>query len=483
VAASRELFTSRWALVLAALGMAVGTGNIWRFPRVAAANGGGAFLIPWVAALFLWSIPILMVEFALGKRSRRGPIGAFAVMLGPGKAWMGGFVGICTLAIMFYYSVVAGWCLRYFFLTLQGPLAEDAEVVWTAFAGSGSWWPVLFHGLALALGLGIISRGVVGGIEKANRILIPALFVLLVVAAARAVTLPGAGRGLEFLFHADLSRLSDVKVWLEALTQSAWSTGAGWGLILTYASYMRRRDGVALNSIIAGLGNNSASLLAAIAIVPTVFAFLPGEEAMEVMNAGNNGLAFIWIPRLFADMPGGRVFAPVFFLALAVAALSSLIAMLELGVRLLMDGGMSRRRGIILVGLVAFLMGIPSALSMAVFNNQDWVWGVGLLISGLLVAVAALCYGVDRFRRECINDSGTDFKVGPWLNVVLAVVIPLEFAAMLGWWFYQSITSYDPAGWWQPFHVFSVGTCLAQWGMVLALLFLFNSRLARWSTR
>jgi len=135
------------------------------------------------------------------------------------------------------------------------------------------------------------------------------------------------------------------------------------------------------------------------------------------------------------------------------------------------------------VGLVAFLMGIPSALSMAVFNNQDWVWGVGLLISGLLVAVAALCYGVDRFRRECINDSGTDFKVGPWLNVVLAVVIPLEFAAMLSWWFYQSITSYDPAGWWQPFHVFSVGTCLAQWGMVLALLFLFNSRLARWSTR
>ena len=212
MAATREVFTSRWALVLAALGMAVGTGNIWRFPRVAAANGGGAFLIPWIAALFLWSIPMLMVEFALGKRSRRGPIGAVAVVLGPGKAWMGGFVGICTLAIMFYYSVVAGWCLRYFFLTLQGPLAQDAEVVWTAFAGSGSWWPVLFHGLALSLGLAIISRGVVGGIEIANRILIPSLFVLLVVAALRAVTLDGAGRGLEFLFHADLSRLSDVKV-------------------------------------------------------------------------------------------------------------------------------------------------------------------------------------------------------------------------------------------------------------------------------
>ena len=483
MAGTREVFTSRWALVLAALGMAVGTGNIWRFPRVAAANGGGAFLIPWLAALFLWSIPILMVEFALGKRSRRGPIGAFAVVLGPRNAWMGGFVSVCTLAIMFYYSVVAGWCLRYFVLTVQGPLAEDAEVAWTAFAGSGSWWPVLFHGLALALGLVTISRGVVGGIEKANRILIPALFLLLVIAALRAVTLPGASRGLEFLFHADLTRLADVKVWLEALTQSAWSTGAGWGLILTYASYMRRREGIALNSVIAGLGNNSASLLAAIAIVPTVFAFLPGEEAMEVMNAGNNGLAFIWIPRLFAGMPGGRVFAPIFFLALAVAALTSLIAMLELGARLLMDGGLSRRRSIMLLGLVAFFMGIPSALSMAVLDNQDWVWGVGLLISGLLVALAALRYGVDRFRRECINGTGADLRVGPWFNVVVAVVIPIEFAAMLGWWFYQSISTYDPDGWWQPFHVFSVGTCVAQWSMVLALLFLFNRRLARWSTR
>ncbi len=128
-------------------------------------------------------------------------------------------------------------------------------------------------------------------------------------------------------------------------------------------------------------------------------------------------------------------------------------------------------------------MGIPSALSMEVFNNQDWVWGVGLLISGLFVALAALLYGVDRFRRECINLPGADLHVGPWLNQVLAVLIPLEFAAMLGWWFYLSATQYDPDGWWRPLNVFSVGTCLFQWGIVLALLLLFNRRLARWSTR
>ena len=133
-----EVFTSRWALLMAALGMAVGTGNIWRFPRVAAQNGGGAFLIPWILALFLWSIPLLMVEFGLGKTSRRGTVGAFARVAGVRHAWMGGFVGFCTLAILFYYSVVAGWCLRYFLAAAAGRPGERAVEFWESFAGSGS---------------------------------------------------------------------------------------------------------------------------------------------------------------------------------------------------------------------------------------------------------------------------------------------------------------------------------------------------------
>jgi NSS family neurotransmitter:Na+ symporter len=331
------------------------------------------------------------------------------------------------------------------------------------------------------MGVWIIHRGVVRGLERANRIFFPALFLLLVVAAGRAVTLDGAARGLEFLFAPNLARLADYRVWLEALTQSAWSTGAGWGLILTYACYMREREDIVLNSVMAGLGNNSASLLAGIVIVPTVFAFLPDELALEVMASGNNGLAFIWIPQLFAAMPGGRFFGAVFFLALSVAALSSLIAMLELGVRLFMDTGLSRRRSLAFVGSMAFLFGIPSALWMPFFDNQDWVWGVGLMVSGVFVAFAALRYGVDRFRRECINGGDSDLQVGPWFNGVLAVLIPVEFAAMLGWWFFLSITRFDREGWWNPFHVTSVGTCLLQWGLVLGVLAVFNARLARWS--
>ena len=479
MARKEELFSSRWALVAAALGMAVGTGNIWRFPRVAAANGGGAFLIPWVLALFLWSIPLLMVEFALGKTTRRGTVGAFARLIGPRFAWMGGFVGFCTLAILFYYCVVAGWCLRYLVAALLGPIGPDTAAFWKSFAESGSWLPVLFHGIALGIGVAIIGRGVVRGIERANKLMLPALFLLLLIAAARAVTLDGAGRGLQFLFDPDLSRLGDYRVWLEALTQSAWSTGAGWGLILTYACYMRRDEDIVLNSVIIGLGNNSASLLAALAIVPTVFAFLPVEEARTVMDQGNNGLAFIYLPKLFGGMAGGRFFAVVFFGALSVAALSSLIAMLELGVRLCMDMGMSRARGLGIIGSAAFLFGIPSALWMPFFNNQDWVWGVGLMVSGVLMAAAVWRFGPDRFRLECINAGGSDFQVGRWFNGLILILIPLEFAAMIGWWFYRSITSFDPEGWWNPLHASSVGTCIVQWGLVLALLGAFNAVLAR----
>ncbi|MFQ5766429.1 MAG: sodium-dependent transporter, partial [Acidobacteriota bacterium] len=199
MAAGSEVFSSRWSLILAALGMAVGTGNIWRFPRVAAQYGGGAFIIAWILSLFVWSIPLLMVEFALGKKTRKGPIGAFVGLLGPRFAWMGGFVALCTLAILSYYSVVTGWCIRYFLQSATGRLAADAETSWKAFTGAGSWWPVLYHAAALGIGGWIIHRGVVKGIEKANKILIPSLFLLLMAAALRAVTLDGAGQGLEFL--------------------------------------------------------------------------------------------------------------------------------------------------------------------------------------------------------------------------------------------------------------------------------------------
>lgn len=485
---ARETFTSRWSLLLAALGMAIGTGNIWRFPRVIAQNGGAPFLIPWFLFLFLWSIPLLVVEFGMGKKTRMGTIGAFAGM-NPKHTWMGGFVGFCTLAITFYYCVVMGWCFRYALASLADLVAPglpgggiwgaETRQFWDTFTAS-RWQPVVFHLTGILAGSLIIYRGVVKGIERANRLLIPALFCLLVVAVVRAVTLPGAVDGLNFLFEPRWRELLNYRVWLEGLSQSAWSTGAGWGLILTYAVYMRKDGDIVANSFLAGLGNNSASLLAALAIIPTVFAVLPAETARSVMTdtgPASTGLAFIWIPRLFEQISGGRIFLFVFFLALSIAALSSLISMIELGTRIVMDFGFTRKKGILAVGCTCFLFGLPSALDLTFFQNQDWVWGVGLLLSGLLFTVTVVRYGVERFRLELVDSADNDIRLGRIFNAVIKYVIPIEFLMMITWWFTQAITRYDPEFWWHPFRTFSIGTCVFQWGALIILLLVLNGRI------
>ncbi len=475
-----EMFRSRWGLFLAVLGMAIGAGNIWRFPRVAAENGGGTFLVAWIVVLFLWSIPLIMAEFAMGRHARMGVVGAFAKLIGRRFAWMGAFVGVCTLGIMFYYSVVAGWSARYFVQAVSGGLGGvDHRQAWEAYTASG-FGPILYHFLALAMASFVIYRGVSRGIERANRILIPMLFLLLIAAAIRALTLPGAAAGVEYLFHFDSARIFDHTIWLEALSQSAWSTGAGWGLIITYAVYMRESEDIVLNSFLTGLGNNSASLIAALAVIPTVFALSVSQEAAEAaLGEGNTGLAFIVIPQLFEQMPGSRFFASLFFLALSVAALTSLISMVELGTRIGMDFGLTRRKALSVVATGGLLLGIPSALWLGFFNNQDWVWGIGLLISGAFVAFAAGTYGIRRFRENLVNGPWNDINVGRWFEWAIRYLIPVEFAGMLAWWFYQSATVYDKQGWWNPLHVYSVGTCIAQWAAVLTTLLLLNRWLVR----
>lgn len=480
--AKQETF-SRWGLVLAGLGLAVGTGNMWRFPRMAAQNGGAAFLIPWIIFLFLWSFPLMIAELSLGRGSRRGVIGAFTTLVGRRYAWMGGFIATTTAMILFYYSVVTGWTLKYFFAALLGDLgAGTPGAYWDAYLGT-VWQPVLFHVLAALIGGYVIQRGVTEGIERVNRVLVPMLFFLLAVAAVRAVTLPGAVRGVEFLFNPNLSQLGNYRVWLEAATQSAWSTGAGWGLLLTYGAYMSRRDDIVLAAGTIGFGNNSASLLAGLAVVPTAFAVLSSDQAMSAMRAGNVGLTFIWIPELFARIPSGRIFLTLFFLALFSAALSSLMAMYELASRLLMDGGMSRRRAVAMVTGATILFGLPSAVSMPIFENQDFVWGLALMISGLFVAYAAIAYGVDRFRADFINRPGVAFVAGPAFGWMLKYLVPTLFVVMFGWWIFQVVAVFDPEGWWNPVRTFSIGTCVVQWGGAMLLLRAFNARLAESSVR
>ncbi|UCD23058.1 MAG: sodium-dependent transporter [Gemmatimonadota bacterium] len=477
---NRDQFSTRWGILLAAIGMAVGTGNIWRFPRVAAENGGGAFLITWLVFMFAWSVPLVLAEFALGKSTRRGPAGAIGHLIGAKYNWMGAFVGLCTCFIMFYYSVVTGWCIKYFFATLGSGLAEGGHEAYWQSLTTGSFQPIAFHLLALVIGCFIISRGVVKGIERTNRILIPILFILLIVAAARAVTLPDAAKGLGFLFAPVWGELLSHKVWLEGLTQSAWSVGAAWGLVMTYGVYLKQKDDFVLTGYTTAFGDYSASLLAGIAIMCTVFAVLPEAEARLALGAGSEGLTFIWLPQLFEQIPAGKFFLALFFLALSFAAMSSLIAMIEMATRIGVDLGLTREKAVPLVGIVAFVLGLPSAWKLGFFQNQDWVWSLGLMVSGLFISLAVVKFGAGRFRDELINTQEERHPVGRWFIPVIKYVVPLEFAALMIWWFYQSVVNYDPQGWWHPFHTFSLGTTVAQWGLLIVLLLLLNRW---WSAR
>lgn len=462
-----EVFSSRWAMLVATLGMAVGTGNIWRFPRIAASNGGGSFLVAWVVFLFLWSVPLMIVEFSFGKRARRGTIGAFVTMGGPGMAWMGAFVALCATCIMFYYSVVTGWCFRFLAASLSGGLAdgEASKALWESYAGTPQ--SLITHALAIILGVCVVWFGV-RGIEKVAQVLIPSLVLMVLILAVRAVTLPGAEKGLAFLFTPDWGALASPKIWLEALTQNAWDTGAGWGLILTYAIYMRAREDVSLNAFLIGFGNNSMSLLAGIMVLCTVFAINPTAQA-DIVGAGNEGLTFIWMPQLFAAMPGGAIFMILFFAALSFAALTSLIAMLELATRVLIDAGLPRKKAILGVGAAGLVLGAPSALKMEIFQNQDWVWGVGLMLSGLFFALAARKFGLERLRRDVINDENCDLPVGRWWVFLVGILVPVEAVVLLLWWL-RDLSD----GWWQPFATYSVGTVLLQWAVALAAFATMN---------
>lgn len=505
MAQTAERFSSRWLMLLAMLGMAVGTGNIWRFPRIAAQNGGGEFLVSWVVFLLLWSIPLFMVEFGLGRVTRSGPVAAFARLLGPRWAWMGAWVAFVAVAIMFYYSVVTGWTVRYVWASLTGELGRSTSGgFWQAY--TSSWWPVLTHGIAMGLGVYVIARGV-RAIERVARILMPTLLFLVVALAIRAVSLPGAEEGLRYLFGVDWERLADANLWIDALTQNAWDTGAGWGLILCYAAYLREREDTALNAIVVPTLNNCVSLTCGIMVLCTVFAVVPelarslaaqperlaaypaladalqrGEALTPdliqetIFRAGNEGLTFIWMPELFARIPLGNVFMLLFFVALSFAAFTSLISMIELAARVLVDAGVARGTAIRWVGVVGFVLGLPSALSLDVLHNQDWVWGVGLMLSGFFFAAGVIGWGVKRFREQNINHPDSDLRVGRWWDVVIGVVVPLEALVLLAWWLLQA-RSWDPRGWLDPFEVENVGTILLQWGAVLVALIVFNGRL------
>ncbi|MCV9386476.1 sodium-dependent transporter [Reichenbachiella ulvae] len=487
-----ENFSNRWGIILASLGMAIGAGNLWRFPRLAG-QYGGAFIILWIVFLFIWSIPLLLTEFSLGKNFRKGVIGSFASMAGKKYTWMGFFITLCTLGIAFYYSVVTAWSLRYLSFSIGEWFEKDDLLTrmdenpsymsdfWYGVSHE-SWITVATYIGCVLLGVWVLSKGVQKGLERSNRILIPSLFVLLLVIVFISLNMEGGIQGLEYMFSIDWSHFSDGKIWIEALSQSAWSTGAGWGLMMTISSYSREKEDITLNTFIGALGNNTASLVAGMAILPAVFALANSDaEAISYLQQGNQALTFTIIPELFAHVPGGTFMSVVFFLALSLAAFSSLLPMLELMTRNLQDLGLTRKRVMIWVAAFFVVFGFPSAFSLDVFNNQDWVWGLGLIVSGLFILIGLVIYGVKRFKKQFV-DEGADLKVptayfqgSVYINLVLGCVL-------IYWWMSQGFSAhpwFNELGSWNFMDVYSNASIVTQWGTVILLGVLINGFLYR----
>lgn len=511
-------FSGRMGLIFAAIGAAIGTGNIWRFPRMVGANDGGTFLIPWLFFLFAWSIPLVIAEFALGKRSRTGTIGTFRIFAGKNFAWMGLWTAWISTAIGFYYAVVAGWCLKYFQLGITNGLVGenvDTQLVWNEFLQSpGS--VIFFQFLVIAITLLAIWKGA-KAIEKVNVILMVSLFILLFMSLGLSLMMDledGSLDGFLFMFTVNWSSLSDPSIWINGLSQSAWSCSAGMGMAITYSVYMRKDEDTTLNAFTMGLANNSISIIAGLTVLSAIFAV--SDNPLDTVTGGSSAITFLALPEVFAQAPGGGIGAWVmmsgFFLALSFAALTSMISTVELCVRNFVDHGYEREKSVLLTSIAIFIFGIPSALvwiSIApdgtafpqFLEVQDHIWGYGLMFSGLFIAFTIWKYGyvkwrkeveagraapgfqgylgigVSAFRDDFINTGDNDIWIGRWWDILLYLAFPFLFSVLMISYFGDMIANTENV--WDPSNPKGLTIILLFWGVVAVGFISFNHKLVQ----
>ena len=330
----RDSFGSRFGALVAMAGSAVGLGNLWRFPYLVGENGGAAFIIIYILMSFLICLPIFICEFVVGRRSQENAYSSFRDLSG-GSWWK--YVGMMTvivpLIVTSYYSVVGGWSIEYLFksLAFSFTLGESQAAISTMFGDfvSSPWLPLATHTLFLLITAVIVAAGIKGGIEKFSKVMMPMLFVIVLGIAIYSMTLPGAKAGLDYLFNPDFSKI-DAKACAAALGQAFFSLSIGFGTIMTYASYVSKKENVMFQSMATAASDLAFALIAGMAIMPAVFAFGLNPQS-------GPGLVFETLPYVFSQMPAGGVVAILFFLALLVAAVTSSISMFEVGVAYLVE--------------------------------------------------------------------------------------------------------------------------------------------------
>lgn len=447
----RGEWRSRVGFILAAAGSAIGLGNIWRFPAETARHGGAAFLVVYLGAVLLVGLPVMVAELAIGRRTRRNPVGAFLVLKERTPWWLVGALGVVTgVAILSFYSVVAGWTVGYLIKAARGDFtgvtsADQAGEIFTATVANGSWNMIL-HALFMVLTMVIVVGGIKKGIELASRIMMPVLLTLLVGLVVFSISLPGAEAGLRFYLQPDWSLLTPTVV-IAGVGQAFFSLSLGMGAMITYGSYLGRRENLLTSAAwVAGM-DTCIAFLAGLVIFP---AFAAAGADLANLPSGA-GLIFTVLPTIFSSMPwqpwGGVIFGSVFFLLLSLAALTSTISLLEVGVSWAVDElRWTRRKASLLLGAASFVLGIPAALANGgsdLFTRQHWlgmdfmsamstVFGTySLTIGALLICVfAGWVWGVKPALAELGDGCTSPFVMRFW-SLLVRYVCPLAILIIL----------------------------------------------------
>jgi NSS family neurotransmitter:Na+ symporter len=428
----RETFTSRLGVLATMIGVAVGLGNVWRFPYMVGRYGGAAFVLLYVTIALLVGVPALMAEWSLGRQTRRGTLGAFEAVGVPGGRALGWVLSFVVLAAVAYYTNAIGWVIWHALAELTAPLGHPLSGAAIlppdrGFSPTSFGLQVAMTGLVLAFQGAVLLRGLRKGIERASRILTPVLFGTLLVLIVRSLTLPGADEGVRWFlaFHPE-----DVTagVTMAALGQVVFSLALGGTFMVTYGSYLADHSDLRTDAALTVAGDTLAGLLAGLALFPAVF-------ALGLEPDSGPGLLFATLPELFARLPGGWVFGFLFYAALGGAALLSGVAAFEVLVVGLADvAGWGRRRAVWTLGTLAFVMALPPMVNLRIFVPWDLTFGSGGQTLGAIMAVVTV--GWIMTRRDLLAQLG-GAAPGPldrFLAWWLRWVIPAAVITAGLWW-------------------------------------------------
>ena len=435
---NRDGFGSKLGVIAAAAGSAIGLGNIYRFPCEVGENGGAAFLLMYLAVVIILGVPVMLSELVIGRRSQCNSVGAFK-KLAPKTKWpIVGYMGVlCGFLIFAFYSTVSGWTLEYIVKAVtnsfQGKDLATIEQEFTAFHDMG-WRNVIWQAAFIFLTGFVVFKGVQNGIEKYAKILMPLLLVILIVLGIRSMTLPGAKEGLAFLFKPDFSKITG-KVLVDALGQGFFSLSLGMGILITYGSYVKKEDNMTSTAFSVVIADTAIAILAGLIIFPAAFSFGVKPEA-------GMGLVFNTLPMLFNQMHGGYWFCLIFFVLLAIAALTSTISLLEVLVAYLCEERHLKRSWATVVACAAtMLLGAIASLSLmsdspfakdgyTVFSMMDFLSSNILLpLGGVLIVIFAGWYlGKQKFFEEVTNGGTIKSSLKEIIFFIIRYLAPVAIA-------------------------------------------------------